>query len=127
MLTREFWNEPAARPMSLLNAWHDVRDWRHAFNEAETLAPQIIHAHSFASGMAAVRGTVPVVYQFSCTLQEIASQQSGAPAGAWLLRSLCVAEQFVLARAGAVVVPCQAMKSVAVQAGATEGNVFFSC
>jgi hypothetical protein len=126
LLSREFWSRPdGRRPLSLLNSWHDVRDWRHALNEAETLASlQIIHAHSFASAMAGVRGNLPVVYDFRSTLQELASRRSGPDAGTWLLRSLRVAEQFVFSRAGAVVVHSTAMMTIACENGAPSDNVF---
>lgn len=124
MLSREYWAAAdALNRFSLMTAWNDVRDWRHALNEAETLnSVQIVHAHSFTSAMAGVRGSLPVVYDFAATLEEIAKRQPNS--GTWLLRSLRVAEQFALSRASAVVAHCLAMRDVASQRGASAENVF---
>jgi glycosyltransferase involved in cell wall biosynthesis len=124
MLSREYWAAAdALNRFSLMTAWNDVRDWRHALNEAEALnSVQIVHAHSFTSAMAGVRGTLPVVYDFAATLEEVASRQPNS--GTWLLRSLRVAEQFALSRASAVVAHCNAMKDVATQRGAAAENIF---
>src|SRR4051812_21486603 len=123
VLPREFWSTIPQEPLSLMNAWHDVRDWRHALNDAEALwSPQVMHAHSFAAAMAGVRGSLPVVYDFAETLDEIANQQANS--GTWLLRSFRVAEQFALGRAGAVVAHCAGMKKIAQERGAASANVF---
>jgi glycosyltransferase involved in cell wall biosynthesis len=108
-----------------MNAGHDGRDWRHALNEVESLtAVQILHAHSFASAMAGVRGSLPVVFDFASTLEEIATNQSQGTSGPWLLRSLRVAEQFALSRSGAVVAHTEAMKKMANERGAATQNIF---
>jgi glycosyltransferase involved in cell wall biosynthesis len=125
LLSREYWSPGKANDVSLLNVWHDVRGWRHALNEAEALTSvQIVHAHSFASAMAGVRGSLPLVYDFVATLQDVATHQSHRHSGTWLLRSLRVAEQFALTRAGAVVAHSAAMKKVAHERGAAEENIF---
>jgi glycosyltransferase involved in cell wall biosynthesis len=126
LLSREYWNPAgAATEVSLLNTWHDVRDWRHALNEAEALkSVQVVHAHSFASAMAGVRGSLPLVYDFAATLEDVANHQSNGNSGPWLLRSFRVAEQFALSRAGAVVAHSQAMKKVANERGAASENIF---
>jgi glycosyltransferase involved in cell wall biosynthesis len=126
LLSREYWNPAgAATGVSLLNTWHDVRDWRHALNDAEALTSvQVVHAHSFASAMAGVRGSLPLVYDFAATLEDVATHQSNGNSGPWLLRSFRVAEQFALSRAGAVVAHSMAMKKVANERGAASGNIF---
>src|SRR5437660_7247723 len=44
----------AAKP-SIVQAWKDVRRWKKAFDESGAhTRPQLIHAHSFSSDMAAV-------------------------------------------------------------------------
>ncbi len=125
LLSREYWNPSAAKQLSLMNAWHDVRDWRHALNETEALTSvQVVHAHSFASAMAGVRGTLPLVYDFNETLGDVAAHQSNGTTGPWLLRSFRVAEQFALTRAGAVVAHTQAMANIAHDRGATNESTF---
>src|SRR5689334_84639 len=54
----------SAASVSLLNTWSHVREWRSLMNEsaAET-SSEILHAHSFSAGMAAVRASSCVVYQ----------------------------------------------------------------
>jgi hypothetical protein len=125
VLAREFWTgKPDANP-SLLTTWHDVRDWRHALNEAElSSSVQIVHAHSFASAMAGVRGSLPSVYDLSHTLEESTNLAGGANAGPWLQRSFRVAEQFVLSRASSVVTHARCMRDVACDRGASPENVF---
>jgi hypothetical protein len=123
ILSREYWTEPSRPDISLMTAWNDVRDWRHALNEAEAInSLQIVHAHSFASAMAGVRGSIPLVYDFSATLEDIASH--GSTSGPWLLRSFRVAEQFALSRAAAVVTHSGAMKENVIERGALAANVF---
>lgn len=126
MLSREYWSPSgAAKDVSLMNVWHDVRDWRHALNEVEAMTSvQVVHAHSFGSAMAGVRGTLPLVYDFAETLEDVATQQSQGTSGPWLLRSLRVAEQFALSRAGAVVAHTQAMQKIAHERGAANENIF---
>jgi len=125
VLARELWTGKTAVSASLLTTWHDVRDWRHALNEAEQLSSvQIVHAHSFAAAMAGVRGNLPSVYDLSRTLEDSTTGVSGANAGPWLQRSFRVAEQFVLSRAGAVVTHAASMREVACERGALPQNVF---
>jgi glycosyltransferase involved in cell wall biosynthesis len=124
ILAREFWNgDIDSEKPSLMTAWHAVRDWRHALNEAESLTSiQIVHTHSFAPGMAAVRGSLPVVYDYQQTLEELALAESGV--GPWVLRSFRVAEQFALSRAGAIVTHSDAMRILARDRGAASENIF---
>ena len=124
VLAREFWSGgKVSASASLMTAWHAVRDWRHALNEAESLTSfQLVHAHSFVAAMASVRGGSPSVYDFDQTLEE--TMQSGAVAGPWMLRSFRVAEQFALSRASAVVTHTRSMAKVAHERGAAAGSVF---
>jgi glycosyltransferase involved in cell wall biosynthesis len=122
VLSRELW-KPESQSLSLLTTWNDVRDWRHALNQAEALHPvQIVHAHSFASAMAGVRGSSPLVYDFAYPLDEADPDRSHP--GPWLLRSFRVAEQFALSRASAVVAHSQTMAKIAHDRGAASANIF---
>jgi glycosyltransferase involved in cell wall biosynthesis len=126
ILAREYWNQKHANSsMSLLTAWNDIRDWRYALNDAEALTSfQIVHAHSFASAMAGVRGSLPLVYDFASTLEETAKHSPSASVGPWLLRSLRVAEQFALSRAAAVVTHSNPMQAIVQERGAVRENTF---
>jgi glycosyltransferase involved in cell wall biosynthesis len=122
VLSREFW-KTESHNVSLLTTWDDVRDWRRALNEAEAVNSfHLVHAHSFAAAMAGVRGSLPLVYDFACTLDELTSDESHP--GAWLLRSFRVAEQFALSRASAVVTHSRMMAKIAHDRGAAKASVF---
>lgn len=113
------------RPLSLMGAWHEVRNWRAAMLEAGiATAAEVVHAHTFASGMAAVRNCPVVVYDLCAFVEEQAAQHAAAERRAWLDRSFRVAEQFVFTRAGAVVVHSSAMRERAVGRGAPPDNTF---
>ncbi|HWR14473.1 MAG TPA: glycosyltransferase family 4 protein [Terriglobales bacterium] len=123
LLSREFWPSRTPRELSLLTVWHDVRDWRHELNDAEAASDiQLVHAHSFPSAMAGIRGTLPLVYEFTSTIDQVAATQ--AVSGPWLVRSLRVAEQFVLSRAGAVVTRSSSMHKTAMERGTLPENLF---
>ena len=113
---------------SLLSAWHDVRSWRDVLMKSAPQRFELVHAHSFSAGMAAVRSCPIVVYEIDGFIEQLAlqaSEQHGAePPGAWLSRSLRVAEQFVMARAGAVVVHTAENRTGALERGAEPDNVF---
>jgi hypothetical protein len=113
---------------SLLSAWHDVRAWRDVLMASAPARFEIVHAHSFSSGMAAVRNCPIVVYEIDGFVEQLAmraSEQKGAEKpGAWLSRSLRVAEQFVIARAGAVVVHSAEDRSGTLERGANPDDVF---
>src|SRR3954464_10211822 len=52
-----------AAKTAILQGWQDVRRWKKAFDESGAhTTPQLIHAHSFSSGMAAVRMGACLVY-----------------------------------------------------------------
>ncbi|MCU1309587.1 MAG: glycosyltransferase, exosortase system-associated [Candidatus Angelobacter sp.] len=107
-------------PVSLLKGWQDVRCWRKQFDENGTsFHAQLIHAHSFAAGMAAIRGGDAVVYDVREWIEE---QTNGT--NSWLARSFRTAEQFALARSSAIVVHSHAMRSECVSRGIAPEDVF---
>jgi len=114
-----------ARPLSLLRAWQDVRNWRKSLLECdpETTA-DIIHTHSFAAGMAGVRNFSCVVYDLNGCVEEIAVSAGLCERGSWMARSFRVAEQFVLARAEAVIVHSLGMKAAVEERGAPPQSIF---
>lgn len=114
-----------SRPLSLLRSWQDVRNWRKAILDCapETTA-DLVHAHSFASGMAAVRGCACVVYDLQGCIDELALDSGQCSPGSWIGRSFRAAEQFVLSRAAAVIVHSLGMKDAAQERGAPLENIF---
>ena len=121
---RQNGNETTA-PVSLLQTWNHVREWRRLLHEstAETSA-EIIHAHSFAAGMASVRTSSGVVYQLSSPVEKIAASAGYCNENSWLARSFRVAEQFVLTRAAAVVVNDHAARLECLERGVGAENLF---
>src|SRR5438309_2740637 len=97
-------SQPEAPPAStLLTAWGEVRNWRKRLLEADPdRTADVVHAHSFASGMAAVRNCPVVVYDLDGCIEELAAAAGQCDPHSWIARSFRVAEQFILARAGAV-------------------------
>lgn len=126
--TPEWVSQGEAASESLLSAWHDVRSWRDAMMKAAAGRFELVHAHSFSAGMAAVRNCPTVVYGISGFVEQLAAQaaeQHGSERpGAWLSRSLRVAEQFVISRAGALVVHDAAHRAGALDRGADPDKVF---
>src|SRR5215469_15824369 len=114
-----------ALPVSLLRTWNHVREWRRLLNEsaAQTFS-EIVHAHSFAAGMAAVRALSSVVYQFKAGVEipAIAAGQCGEDS--WLARSFRAAEYFVLTRAAAVVVNQNKERLACLERGVASLNLF---
>ncbi|HKW76781.1 MAG TPA: glycosyltransferase [Terriglobales bacterium] len=114
-----------ARALSLLRSWQDVRNWRKSILDCDPDAcADVVHAHSFAAGMAGVRSFGCVVYDLAACIEELAISTRQAEAGSWMGRSFRVAEQFVLSRASAVVVHSNLMKQAAVERSAPAGDVF---
>src|SRR5438270_4484558 len=92
--------EENVKPSSLLSAWNDVRQWRRSLLDADPdQSAEIVHAHSFASGMAGVRNFSAVVYDMNGCVEEMATAAGQCEAHSWIARSFRVAEQFILARA----------------------------
>lgn len=111
--------------LSLLRAWQDVRGWRKALLESDPEDhADLVHAHSFAAGMAAVRSCQCVVYDFRACIEEQATSLHQCESGSWMARSFRVAEQFILSRASAVVVHSLGMRRAAIERGAAEESVF---
>jgi len=53
------------RPLSLIRSWQDVRGWRKSILDCDPEnSADLVHAHTFAAGMAAVRSCSSVVYDF---------------------------------------------------------------
>ncbi|MGC2696843.1 MAG: glycosyltransferase [Candidatus Angelobacter sp.] len=113
------------RSLSLLRSWQDVRNWRKSLLDcAPETTSDIVHAHCFAAGMAAVRSCSCVVYDLSACIEEMAISAQLCEPGSWMGRSFRVAEQFVLSRAAAVVVHSQGMKEAALERGAPPESTF---
>ncbi|HMF92397.1 MAG TPA: glycosyltransferase, partial [Candidatus Angelobacter sp.] len=114
-----------SRPLTLLRSWQDVRNWRKAILDCapETTA-DLVHAHSFAAGMAAVRSCACVVYDLQDCIDELALDSGQCNPGSWIGRSFRAAEQFVLSRAATVIVHSLGMKNAALERGAPPENIF---
>lgn len=113
------------RALSLLRSWQDVRSWRKSILECDPEnSADLVHAHSFASGMAAVRSVSCVVYDLGTCIEEMAIAARLIEPGSWMGRSFRVAEQFVLSRAAAVIVHSPGMQQAALERGAWPENVF---
>ncbi len=111
--------------LSLLRAWQDVRNWRKSLLECDPEnTADVVHAHSFAAGMAAVRGFSCVVYDLGMCIEDWAIASGQCDHGSWMGRSFRVAEQFVLSRAEAVIVHSLGMKSAVEERGAPNEGVF---
>src|SRR5215510_1037109 len=90
--------------LSLLRAWQDVRNWRKSLLECDPEnTADMVHTHSFASGMAGVRNLSCVVYDLNACIEELAISAGQCESGSWMARSFRVAEQFILSRAKAVI------------------------
>lgn len=116
-------NDASIAHDSLLNAWNHVRQWRRVFVDAGfDSAFELLHAHTFASGMAGVRNCPVTVYSMESFIEDFAA--NAGEHASWLSRSFRVAEQFVLARAAAVVVPRESLRSAAIHRGVAPENIF---
>jgi hypothetical protein len=114
-----------SQPLSLLRAWQDVRAWRKSIMECNPdSTADLVHAHSFASGMAAVRGCACVVYDFRDCIDELALSSGQCGPGSWMGRSFRAAEQFILSRAAVVVVHSLGMKEAARERGAAHERIY---
>jgi glycosyltransferase involved in cell wall biosynthesis len=116
--------------ISLLNAWNDVRHWRKVILDADPLSGfDLLHAHSFAAGMAGVRNYPATIYEVDRFIEDFATHPSrdtsnAADHSSWLSRSFRVAEQFVFSRAAAVAVRSESMRQAVTRRGASAENVF---
>jgi glycosyltransferase involved in cell wall biosynthesis len=118
-------NQDQPRSLSLLRSWQDVRNWRKSLLDCspETTS-DIVHAHCFAAGMAAVRNCGCVVYDLGACIEEMALSAGLCEPGSWMGRSFRVAEQFVLSRAAAIIVHSLGLKEAALERGAPPDAVF---
>lgn len=113
------------RSLSLLRSWQDVRNWRKSILDCDPEnSADIVHTHCFAAGMAAVRNIGGVVYDLRACIEELAMAAGQCEHGSWMARSFRVAEQFVLARAAAVIVHSSGMKDAAQQRGSLPESIF---
>jgi len=113
------------RSLSLLRSWQDVRTWRKSILDCDPEnSADIVHTHCFAAGMAAVRNIGGVVYDLRACIEELAISAGQCEHGSWMGRSFRVAEQFVLARAAAVIVHSSGMKQAALDRGALSESIF---
>jgi len=113
------------RTLSLLRAWQDVRNWRKSLLDcAVETSSDLVHAHSFAAGMAGVRSCSCVAYDLRACIEEMAVSAQLCEPGSWMGRSFRVAEQFVLSRAAAVIVHSEGMRQAALERGGAAENVF---
>lgn len=113
------------RSLSLLRSWQDVRNWRKSILDCDPEnSADIVHAHCFAAGMAAVRNIGGVVYDLPACIEELAMSAGQCEHGSWMGRSFRVAEQFVLARAAAVIVHSSGMRQAALDRGALSESIF---
>jgi glycosyltransferase involved in cell wall biosynthesis len=118
-------SQESARSLSLLRAWQDVRNWRKSLLDCSPeTSSDLVHAHSFAAGMAGVRSCPCVVYDPRGCIEEMAVSAGLCEPGSWMGRSFRVAEQFVLSRAAAVIVHSQGMKDAVLERGAPPENIF---
>jgi glycosyltransferase involved in cell wall biosynthesis len=118
-------NHDQPRTLSLLRSWQDVRNWRKSLLDcAPEATSDLVHAHCFAAGMAAVRSCSCVVYDLGACIEDLAISAALCERGSWMARSFRVAEQFVLSRASAVVVHSQGLKEAALERGAPAENIF---
>ena len=112
-------------PASLLTAWNHVRNWRRSLAESDAQsAAEIVHAHSFASGMAAVRALPNTVYDLHTFVELLAVAAGHCDERSWLARSFRVAEQFILSRAASVIVHADSLRTPVIERGASAESVF---
>jgi glycosyltransferase involved in cell wall biosynthesis len=118
-------NPDEPRMLSLLRSWQDVRNWRKSLLDCDPeTSSDLVHAHCFAAGMAAVRSCNCVVYDLGACIEEMAISAQLCESGSWMARSFRVAEQFVLTRAAAVIVHSEGLKQAAIERGALPESIF---
>lgn len=108
---------------SLWRRWSNVRTWRRALQESSAASCEVVHAHCFSAGMAAVRMFPAVVYE----LEQFLEDQGGYPARSRHRRGpriLKAAEWFVLSRAAAIVVRNQSTRQELLRRAVAAEHVF---
>ena len=118
-------NPETRQTLSLLRAWQDVRNWRKSLLECDPeSSADIIHSHSFASRMAAVRNFSCVVHDAAACIEELAISAGQCEKGSWMARSFRVAEQFILSHAEAIIVHSSGMKAAVEERGGVPEGIF---
>ncbi|MEO5936797.1 MAG: glycosyltransferase family 4 protein [Terriglobales bacterium] len=121
--------EAPPRPGSLLETWNEVRAWRSYLEGVDApghpLQSSVVHAHSFPSAMAAVRAGLTTVYDVHACVEDFAVTAGQCAERSWLARSFRTAEEFLLPRAGAVVVHYTLMREACLERGVGEADLFF--
>jgi len=78
-------NHDQPRSLSLLRSWQDVRNWRKSLLDcAPETTSDLVHAHCFAAGMAAVRSCSCVVYDLGACIEEMAISAGLCESGSWM-------------------------------------------
>lgn len=106
---------------TLMTGWQEVRNWKKQLDEYGGFdrPDHVLHAHCFAAGMAGVRSDGAVVYDVERFIEERTADKS------WLGRSFRAAEQFVMSRAGAVVVHTRQMEKACKERGVDADDLFY--
>ncbi len=116
------------RAASLLETWNDVRAWRTHLQGTDAathpLQSSVVHAHSFAPAMAAVRAGLTTVYDVRACVEDFAVTAGQCAERSWLARSFRTAEEFLLPRAGALVVHSALMRTACLERGVAEADLF---
>ncbi len=119
-----------ARPRgaSLLETWNEVRAWRNHLEGTDAtthpLQSSVVHAHSFAAAMAAMRAGLTTVYDVHACVEDFAVTAGQCVERSWLARSFRTAEEFLLPRVGAVVVHSELMRKACLERGVDGADLF---
>lgn len=120
--------ETKQQPASLMEAWHEVRNWRKYLEGCDAppdpLHSVILHAHNFPSAMAGIRGGMTVVHDLKAFVEDFAVAAGQCTEKSWLARSFRAAEDFVLSRASAIVVHSEVVRKACVLRGVDKADVF---
>lgn len=120
--------EVTQRNASLLETWASVRGWKRCLEQSDgishPLQASIIHAHTFASAMAGLRAGLATVYDARAFVDDFAIVAEQCTERSWLARSFRAAEDFVLPRAGAVVVHSSLMRDACRKRGVGKEDLF---
>ena len=120
VVTRGLPASQGAAQISLLQACSSVRNWRRRLLESAADC-ELVHAHCFSAGMAAVRIFPIVVYEIDRFVEDVPKPSHGR---SWLSRSFRAAEQFIISHAAAVVARTPSLRQELVRRGAAEEHVF---
>lgn len=116
------------RAASLLETWNEVRAWRTHLQSTDAathpLQSSVVHAHSFAAAMAAMRAGLTTVYDVRACVEDFAVTAGQCTERSWLARSFRTAEEFLLPRVGAVVVHSAVMRKACIERGVDAADLF---